>query len=61
MTYEQLLRELRSVPPREIDEWMALRHGEIMALSDVDRRCVEDATMKLRDWLRHVSLLSQKL
>ena len=56
MTFEQIIRELSRVPPRELDEWMALRHDQILALNDLQRIFIEDATMELRKWLRDLTL-----
>lgn len=56
MTFEQIIRELRSVPPRELDEWMTLRHAQILALSEVQKEVIEDAAMKLRVWLKDLAV-----
>ena len=59
MTFEQIIRELRACPPRDLDEWMALRHAQILGLPDTQKECVEEATMRLRKWLKDVAVMTQ--
>lgn len=60
MTFEQIIRELRGVEPRRIQEWLDLRRDPIAALSTTERACLTDAVDDLRRWLRKLALLTAK-